>query len=317
MHFPCWFRCLFLILSVVKPAFAGNIEIAWQSSLGATNRQSNSSQLSRGFVFEVGGFSGVFLPTSANRNEWRDHWVSLGSAPYLEDDQRFSFAANLDNNNDPFLVPVALPGITKLAYIWGYSLTEPDAEWILVTKSDWFWPDTTQPFIPAEPYVISEDQTGYQVILGAVNTGAVLMRTEAVTSPAPPYLSYGAWVVDYFSPAERDNFAITGQNADPDGDAITNLHEYAIGSDPRKVSADSALSIKTGELPGGRYTELTIRKSSQSKVVMDLLGSENLLSFAPMTPMLTPLLNTPSRLVYRDLIGTQQRSFYRLKISSF
>lgn len=46
------------------------------------------------------------------------------------------------------------------------------------------------------------------------------------------YLAPGTWRVENFTFAELDDEAISGWLADPGGDGIVNLHEYAFGSDP-------------------------------------------------------------------------------------
>jgi hypothetical protein len=56
-----------------------------------------------------------------------------------------------------------------------------------------------------------------------------------LTPPPPPLSSYATWKLAHFG-ANATNPAIAGDNADPDGDGIPNLLEYAFGSDPNSVN---------------------------------------------------------------------------------
>lgn len=57
---------------------------------------------------------------------------------------------------------------------------------------------------------------------------------EAVPQPGfVPKVSFTEWIARSFSGADLANPAISGEQADPDGDMIVNLMEYMFGSDPR------------------------------------------------------------------------------------
>jgi uncharacterized delta-60 repeat protein len=49
--------------------------------------------------------------------------------------------------------------------------------------------------------------------------------------------SYSAWVAANFSPADQANIAVSGPQADPDGDGAPNLMEYAMGTSPNSFSS--------------------------------------------------------------------------------
>lgn len=49
---------------------------------------------------------------------------------------------------------------------------------------------------------------------------------------------YSAWVGSHFSEAEQGDASVSGPEADPDGDGIENLVEYALGLDPRQSGVD-------------------------------------------------------------------------------
>jgi large repetitive protein len=57
-----------------------------------------------------------------------------------------------------------------------------------------------------------------------------------------PSGSYNQWVSDHFTEQEIGDPAIVGQDADPDGDGMANLIEYAFGTEPREVSSDRDLA---------------------------------------------------------------------------
>lgn len=60
---------------------------------------------------------------------------------------------------------------------------------------------------------------------------------------------FSGWRQQYFTTEELANPAISGLNADPDRDQITNSGEYAFGSDPRMANEGSGLRIDPGSSP--------------------------------------------------------------------
>jgi len=60
---------------------------------------------------------------------------------------------------------------------------------------------------------------------------------------------FTGWRQRYFSPEELANPAISGLDADPDRDQITNSGEYAFGTDPTQANSGSGLRIVPGNNP--------------------------------------------------------------------
>jgi hypothetical protein len=58
---------------------------------------------------------------------------------------------------------------------------------------------------------------------------------------------FSTWRVQFFTPEQLANPAISGLDADPDGDQLTNVGEYAFGTDPTVPNPKGGLKI----LPGG------------------------------------------------------------------
>jgi len=68
--------------------------------------------------------------------------------------------------------------------------------------------------------------------------------------------NYLQWQTAVFNSTELTNFAISGDSADPDGDGIPNLLEYAMGLDPKVVNA-SPLKFQFGQVGGQGIPELS------------------------------------------------------------
>lgn len=88
---------------------------------------------------------------------------------------------------------------------------------------------------------------------------------------------YLAWQIANFSDAERDVLAISGPQADPDGDSLTNLLEYAMGLAP---FADDSAALPVPSLvsvAGETYLTLTFsRQKDLSGVTFSLEISDDL-----------------------------------------
>jgi len=96
---------------------------------------------------------------------------------------------------------------------------------------------------------------------GVDNQGGVIWSSVASTLDAirqwpahdlfPATLSYDAWRANRFTSGELGDSAISGDDADPDGDGVSNLWEYATGTDPHATSEPPRLaaSLVEGETP--------------------------------------------------------------------
>ncbi len=68
---------------------------------------------------------------------------------------------------------------------------------------------------------------------------------------------YGTWQAKYFTSAELANPAISGDAADPDGDGVPNLVEYALGLLPRTAGVAGLPTVGTTTISGSEYQTLT------------------------------------------------------------
>ncbi len=307
-------RALLLVFVVTAlPLHAQRVQVFWQSLLSNTHQQSTGAPLTSEFYFEVGGFKNGFIPTSSNTSQWTANWASVGRAQFDATNQRFAKTATLITNADPFRT-------NQPVYIWGYKATTGPSEWILLTRpiANWAWPDVDNPFIPTSPsYSLNPIVTNITAIIGTFNQAGVVMKTAAVSNSPIPALTYAAWVAANFTAAEQNNPLISGQNADPDNDRLTNLHEYAIASPPKQVSVDTALEIDLVPVDDEKNPVAYIQLSPAALVNVTLLESNNLQNFLPLNPAPELIEDFNGGIILRDpsaISTTGPRNFYRLAI---
>ena len=120
---------------------------------------------------------------------------------------------------------------------------------------------------------------------------------------------FDAWRFANFSNSELTNSAISGETADPDGDQLANLLEYAIALDPQLPS----ISLVTAGLSGGY---LTI-DSSKNTAATDILWTAEITDNLATWQSLLPSVNTASHFAASDIVHSDEapHRFIRLKIS--
>ena len=97
-------------------------------------------------------------------------------------------------------------------------------------------------------------------ILGANTFWPTLAQTLDGIAPSmwpthdlfPATLSYDAWRASHFSESELTNATLSGDDADPDGDGLLNLFEYASGTDPHALSPLPQISARAND-PGDQH----------------------------------------------------------------
>lgn len=121
---------------------------------------------------------------------------------------------------------------------------------------------------------------------------------------------FDAWRYVNFTSTELSNLSISGENADPDGDSLPNLVEYALALDPKIPS----ISTLTTQQNGGY---LTLTAPRNTALTEDILWNAEACSDLVNWQAAVVLTNTTNLFSARDPIATATaaKRFIRLKIT--
>jgi hypothetical protein len=149
------------------------------------------------------------------------------------------------------------------------------------------------------------------ILLGASNSAGSLSTTLALTLAAtPPAISWDSWRLTHLG-ASTFNPDVAGDQADPDGDGIKNLFEYALGTDP----LDAGTWPWNCAVQNGYFT-LTVPKNPQATNVTWAAESSSDLTVWDEADT-TVLQNDINTFQVRDNfpVPTKSRRFLRVKLS--
>ena len=105
--------------------------------------------------------------------------------------------------------------------------------------------------------------TGVVVIIGSVaQSGAFEISTEEEAEAFPPAQSFAEFQEENF-PATA-NSSVIAEDADPDGDGIQNLLEFAYGADPNELDTPAVQRLL---ITGGMLVLQTERSSRAQSVI--------------------------------------------------
>jgi glucose/arabinose dehydrogenase len=134
------------------------------------------------------------------------------------------------------------------------------------------------------------------------------------------------WKKEKFTPAEQANSAISGDNADPEGDGLTNLAEYALNLPPKASSTTGLPTCAIVNVGGTNYLTLTFTRVKWATDLTYIVEADN--DLVPAWQQIDPLVpqnqvsvldNTPAyglqTITVKDVVpaGTTPR-YMRLRI---
>ncbi|MBC8126253.1 MAG: hypothetical protein H8M99_03775 [Gloeobacteraceae cyanobacterium ES-bin-144] len=298
-----WTSRIYFCAACCVGGVASGQTIFWNSDANAVNRTSADQPMDAGFRFELGVFTGSFVPTSANKVDWAANWNPAKRIPYDVVEQRYGSDFTPDDNDSIF-------AIGKASYVWGFRGDAASGEWILFCKSTWLWPDANPPVPPgANAYEwFAKDATA---IVGSINSSGspFLMKSAAVSGVAPPATSFEQWQSDYLT-----GEPLNGPSDDPDKDGISNLLEFVYGSLPKTANAPASTPITL--VSGKMQISIPRRIDRTANLVVEV--SENLTNWFSGPSYTTTITNDVSALVVRDLTtldAVHPKRFMRLRAS--
>ena len=132
-------------------------------------------------------------------------------------------------------------------------------------------------------------------------------------------LPHAAWKSQWFNAAELADPTVSGDNADPDGDGLSNLVEYALGLNPRVPNSPAVLH---SAIENGSLTVTYVRSRAATDVTIIIEDSADLLTWASGSGVTTdPVViaddGTNQTVKVSDVLSnsTAQR-FLRLRVTS-
>lgn len=160
-----------------------------------------------------------------------------------------------------------------------------------------------------QEFLATTDAAGHLVInlasaAGSTDTNAIIDGLEIYT-----VTPFDAWRVGAFTPAQLGLAGVSGSTADPDGDGLSNLLEYALGNNP--MDASSMELPSPGMDVDGHFT-LTFNRVADPALLYEVQGSANLSSWTSIWSS-TGLSNVSGSVTIPDASPTDH--FLRLKVT--
>ena len=112
--------------------------------------------------------------------------------------------------------------------------------------------------------VNSSANTSLNNLSGTITASQALSALTTASDHLPtvadymvPISPYNAWQFQHFTSTDLANAAVSGDLADPDGDGISNLLEYALNLDPKVTSTVGLPTVGQTTVGGSQYLTLT------------------------------------------------------------
>ncbi|HMO66090.1 MAG TPA: lamin tail domain-containing protein, partial [Verrucomicrobiota bacterium] len=104
-------------------------------------------------------------------------------------------------------------------------------------------------FRPVTPWPATGGASLHRRAAGRADAPAAWLAAPPSPGTESAAAGYAAWLAEHFTPAELADPAVSGDDADPDGDGLTNVEEFVAGTNPRDGA--SRLELRVRRRPAG------------------------------------------------------------------
>lgn len=288
---------------------AGATRINFYSSPDTAAYGSDGRPLSEDTSFELGVFANGFVPSATNTAQWSANWVPAQRTKFTAPHSWFTSVFNVTNNAAPFTNNAP-------AYVWGFSGSEAQGQWILFRATSWLWPapDGNSPL----PLLWSAKDANVVVVgsLVPANGGSVGLRSLAVANSLPPVTKWAQ-----FKAENMAGVLLGNPSDDADGDGIANILEFIAGTSPTSAAdrpVNSANWMQMTAAGGKNYLELRVPRRRDRPANFTTEVSPDLGVWNSGTNVATVVSDTVDALTVRDKTPIGEggdRRFMRVKVS--
>ena len=270
--------------SVAFSVPAGATRINYYSSPGVAAYGSDGQPLNEDTSFELGVFANGFVPSATNTAQWSTNWVPAERTKFTTKHNWFTSVFNVTNNAAPFTAGTP-------AYVWGFSGSEAQGQWILFRATNWTWP-TADGNAPLPLFWSAKDAN--VVVVGSLvpaNGGSVGLRPLAMANSLPPVTKWAQ-----FKAENMPGVLLGNPGDDADGDGVSNIIEFMNGTSPTSAAdrpANPGTQPQISAAGGKSYLEIRVPRRRDRPVNFTPEISSDLSTWSSGSNAATELTNAP------------------------
>ena len=316
------------VATQVNAQRAGTVDrVHLQCYAGGGGNSPNSTWNFGAVPVEPGLWDNDFTPSGVQTQmtTWKNQYKIVGGWMWLYDDfvgsgKAAQYASAI--NGALTTVPVVTSAGTATATVgvpFSYQITAANAptSYSAAGQPAWLGVDAGSGLASGTPPQAASATSISIRATNAAGTGYAVLKLTVQTA-------FTAWQNTYFTAAELNNPAISGPDASPAGDGISNLMKYALGLAPKVNGVGGLPTVSFTTAGGSRFLTLTYNKSLAASDVSfavevsgDLQAWSSGMNYTTTVSATSNAAGTMQTVVERDLTPTSGvgRRFIRLRIN--